>query len=455
MANGANGKWIGLGVGDVDDPATPRTAPNWNAITLLTDKLNRNFTWAREMGIVKQPNYDTTVAAAVERYCTNPTITLPVVRDAQGYAVANLAMRTRLGSYPPPAPPTHAMFTSRGTGGEIGIDYTSQIAQALRGLYHEHPILTPATMGGIPVGVAGAGPSGNECAELACDLLADAVLGSTLTFAVAGYSLGTKGVVMFLNRLHDPEDALYEHRGRLVCAVLIADPWRPRGRSFYRGPVPSGQGIGSPYFTMSKAAQDALGWRCCWLTRSGDLYANAPIGGTGMVLADIEQIVLGTDLADPLSTIRNAIPYILRLIERDGGLQTLLTGGAGVAAALPGAASPVLGGLAGAAVNPGALLSGVAAGSVALTPALMAFLLPVLESAFTGLVDGVGSDGVDMPAGIGADVQAAILALRFYGSGIQAHVSYHNTPWGHGPQTYLQLAIQHAADYGSRVPVAT
>ncbi len=436
MAVDANGKWIGLGVGDSDDPNTPRSAPNWNAITLLTGKLHDKYQWARDLGVVQQPNYDTTVAAAVAEFCQRSG--LPTLTDSTGNAVANLAMRTRLGSYPPPAPPTHALFTVRGTGGIIGQDYTSQIAQALPGVYHEHPIDYLATMGGIPVGVAGAGPSGDECADQAERMLIDAVEGSNVSFAIAGYSLGTKGVVQFLNRLFDTNDPLNAHAHRLVCVVLIADPWRPFGHTFFLGPIPAGQGILAPFFTMSDAATAALGWRCCWLAAPGDMYTNAPLGATGQVLADVGSIVLETQVADPLATIQRAIPHLLQIVEKDGGFQSVLGGSAS-------------NGL----LNIGGLLTGIAGGTTVLTIGLVGLLLPVLESGFQGLIAGISGNGSNLPPGVAADVQAAILALKFYGSGIWPHVHYHDTPWGIGPQTYLQLGIQHANDWGTRTAVLT
>lgn len=434
MAVDTKGHWVGIGVGDTDDPAMPRTAPNWHAIELLTDKLSRNFKWARDMGIVKSSVYTAIVATAVERYCTDKTINLPVVRDASGLAVANLAMRTRLGSFPPPKPPTHAAFTVRGTGGIIGQDYTSIIAQVLPGVYHEHPIPYFASMGGIPVAAAvnPSDPSGNECAEQARQMLTDAVLGSTVSFAVFGYSLGCKGPVLFLNDLFDPTNQLYAHRHRLVCAVMIADPWRPFGHTFYLGPIPAGQGIGTPYFTMSDAAIKELGWRCAWLSNPSDMYTNSPLGGTGAVLADVEQIILGTAVSDPMGTMMNAIKYLMKIIMQDGGLQTMF-GNAGI-----------LG-----------LMGGLAGGSMIPSVGLIGMLLPILEGGFGGLVSGIGGNGQNLPPGIAADVQAAILALKFFGSGIHGHVSYHDTPWGIGPQTYLDLGIQHALDWGRNTPVLT
>jgi hypothetical protein len=320
----------------------------------------------------------------------------------------------------------HALFTVRGTGGIIGVDYTSQIAQALPGIYHEHPIAYDASMGGIPVGAATDpnGPSGDECSQQVHDMLVAAVTGSTVSFALAAYSLGTKGVVMFINDLFDPANPLSAHAHRLVCVVMIADPWRPFGHTFYLGPIPAGQGIGAPYFTMSPAAVAALGWRCCWLANPADMYTNSPLGGTGQVLADVEQIVLATAVSDPLGTIQRALPYLLAIVAKDGGLNLGVLGAG--------------------------LLAGVTTKNVG---ALATLLLPLLEGAFSGLIPGVSGNGSNLPPGAAADVQAAILALKFYGSNIAPHVSYHNTAWGHGPQTYLQLGIQHAADWGGRTPV--
>jgi hypothetical protein len=436
MANGANGKWVGIGVGDVDSPDTPRNAPNWNAITLLTDKLNRNFKWARDMGIVKQPNYTTLVATAVEKYCTNPTISLPVVRDAAGFAVANLTMRTRLGSYPPPPPPRHAMLTVRGTGGLVDADPTSWIADASSNHY-EVPIMYAATMGGIPVAVAGAGPSGNECADQVHQMLTDWVLTHTGTFSLSAYSLATKGVHMFLNDITNPGHPLFKHLPRLVCVILIGDPWRPFGHSFYLGPIPAGQGIGTPYFTLSERAIKTLGWRICWLTNPADLYANSPLGGTGQVLADVEEIILGFSMADPMGTMMLALQQLMKILTQDAGLMEMLPGG----------------GLLGGGGLPG-ILTGVAGGSTAMTMGLAGLMLPLIIGGFQGLIAGVSGNGQNLPKGPAADAQAAILALKFFGSGIRGHVSYHVDQWGIGPQTYIDLGIQHSNDWGALTPVA-
>lgn len=467
MATDKSGRWLGFGVGDVDPVNAKRTDPNWHAVSLINEKLYDRFRSTHPLGQTREKAvYDDITAEAVKLIAGNYSMTVPV--DVNGKAVANLAFRTRIGAYPPPPPPTHALFTVRGTGGVIGQDYTSQIAQdpAVRPFFHEHPIDYAAGMGGLPVGVPSSDPSqpsGNECAEQARQMLTDAVLGSTVTFAVTGYSLGTKGVILFLNDLFNPVHPLYAHRDRLVAVVLVADPWRPFGKSFYLGPIASGQGIGTPYFTMSKAAQDALGYRCCWLVNPADLYTNAPLGGTGQVLADCEEMILGMSVSDPLGVMARFVQLALQLVIKDGGLigggaTVNQPGGAGATSGgllgglLGGGSGGILGGLLGGG-SPASLITGVAGGSIGLTAGLVPLMLPLLLGSFEGLIAGIAGNGTNLPTGPAADVQAAILALKFFGSGTAPHISYHDTAWGPGPQTFLQLAIQHAADYGSRVPV--
>ncbi|QUR68072.1 peptidoglycan-binding protein [Mycobacterium spongiae] len=112
MARDAAGNWIGLGVGDVDNPDTPRNAPNWRAIELLSQKLHDKFQWVRDTGFIAGPAYTEATATIVEEFCYR--VSLPVIRDAQGFAVTYLKVRSRLGSYPPPAPNLPIMFTVEG-----------------------------------------------------------------------------------------------------------------------------------------------------------------------------------------------------------------------------------------------------------------------------------------------------------------------------------------------------
>lgn len=112
MATDTAGTWIGLGVGDIDHPATPRNAPNWGAIRLLTGKLAAKYQWVRVLGLTERAEYDELTARVVEQFCQRTG--LPVIRDSQGRAVAYLRVRSRLGSYPPPAPTLPLFFTVEG-----------------------------------------------------------------------------------------------------------------------------------------------------------------------------------------------------------------------------------------------------------------------------------------------------------------------------------------------------
>ena len=172
MATNAKGQWIGFGVGDAD-PDAPRDAPNWHAVTLINQKLYDRFERVRKQvseSFRTQSTYDATTAKMVDSTAKLYGMTVPV--DLQGNAVANLSFRTKIGAYPPPPPPRHAALTVRGTGGLVDADPTSWIADASSNHY-EVPIMYAATMGGIPVAVAGAGPSGNECADQVHQMLTD------------------------------------------------------------------------------------------------------------------------------------------------------------------------------------------------------------------------------------------------------------------------------------------
>jgi hypothetical protein len=57
------------------------------------------------------------------------------------------------------------------------------------------------------------------------------------------------------------------------------------------------------------------------------MYANSPLGGTGMVLADVEEIILGLSIADPMGTMMLALQEMMKIITQDAGLMEMLPGG--------------------------------------------------------------------------------------------------------------------------------
>jgi hypothetical protein len=116
MAHDANGRYIGLGVGDS------------NADTLLINrKLHDKFQWARDMGVTATQPYTITTAHAIESFCTR--VGLPILLDDQARAIANLATRQRLGAAPPPAKPV--IFTVEGHLSNMWIGPTASVASTL------------------------------------------------------------------------------------------------------------------------------------------------------------------------------------------------------------------------------------------------------------------------------------------------------------------------------------
>lgn len=140
MAHNSAGAYVGLGLGDTDDPTLPRTAPNWHAVTLLNQELSRKYAWARSLGVIPGATYGPATAAAIREFCIRTG--LPEVDDAKGNAVANLAIRKRLGSYPPPAPVLPIFFTIEGHASDMNFGPVADTASQLEseGLCHHQPI---------------------------------------------------------------------------------------------------------------------------------------------------------------------------------------------------------------------------------------------------------------------------------------------------------------------------
>jgi peptidoglycan hydrolase-like protein with peptidoglycan-binding domain len=134
-------------------------------VARIRENLAGKFRWARDMGVTEGDVYDQATAAAVEEF--QRRVGLPAT------GIADFATHGRLGAWPPPPPPRHAGLTFRGTGGIVGLDYTSRVAQEA-GL-DEIPILYPGSMGGIPVGAENNpnAPSGNDSVATAREMAID------------------------------------------------------------------------------------------------------------------------------------------------------------------------------------------------------------------------------------------------------------------------------------------
>ncbi len=306
---------------------------------------------------------------------------------------------------PPPPPPAHAALTFRGTGGVVGLDYTSRLAQMTGS--REVPILYPAAMGGIPVGAARdiTAPSGQKSLDMAVELANQEIEQSSYTFHLFGYSLGAIAASKIRASLL-PGGRLEAHAERYVCGVMFANPARPIGHTFYLGAVPGGFGI-ADWHLLEVAAM----WDWCELVDPGDLYGNAPVGEIGEVLRRAYRMVMDIELSHPIDTTRNLVRSVLKLLDEAG-------------VDLP--------------IDSPGIIPGALAG-------LLLAVLPAKFADYLRLGDRETA----------ATVQAAILALKFFvGWPLTAdHISYEFRDAVPGV-TYLDLGAQHVRHWAATKSIA-
>ncbi|MGB0972483.1 MAG: hypothetical protein ACPGVG_16215 [Mycobacterium sp.] len=213
---------------------------------------------------------------------------------------------------PSPPQPAHTALTFRGTGGIVGLDYTSRLAQMTGS--REVPILYPAAMGGIPVGAARdiTAPSGQKSLDIAVELASQEIEQSSYTFHLFGYSLGAIAASKIRASLL-PGGRLEAHADRYVCGVMFANPARSFGHTFYLGANPGGFGIADWHFPEAAAM-----WDWCELVDPGDLYGNAPGGEIGEVLRRAYRIVMDIELSHPIDTTKNLVRSFLKLLDESG-----------------------------------------------------------------------------------------------------------------------------------------
>lgn len=307
----------------------------------------------------------------------------------------------------PPPKPRHKALTFRGTGGIIGLDYTSRVAQMCGDVVEELPIDYPAAMGGIPVGAANnlGAPSGQKCVDIAFENAAQLVETSAWTFTLHGYSLGAIPASKIRAALL-PGGRLEAHASRYVCGTMFGNPARAFGHTFYLGAIPGGYGIADWHLP-----QEACTWDWCELVDPGDLYGNAPGGEIGEVLRAAYRMVMDIQASDLLGTAMGLVRNVLKLLD-EAGVQLPLD--------IPGI---ITGGLVGL---------------------LLAFL-PAEWAKYLQIGDRETA----------AAVQAAILALRFFADQppTAAHISYEFRDAIPGV-TYLDLAAQHVRHWAAIKSVA-
>lgn len=232
MAHDAAGRWIGLGVGDS------------NGDTLLINaKLHDKYQWARDRGVTVSQPYTLVTAGAIEEFCGR--VGYPVVRDANGWAVANLATRTRLGAYIPPAPPEPSCvaFSINGAGSTWNMGYPFDIGETLdRAKVWHQPIgfdTTPVPMSrGVKTGVDEVirqlhlprGSRGLNC--------------TVLPYAGIAYSMGAIVWMQVLMRILYGDLQQFKHT--YMGSVAYGNPMREENHTFPGGIPVDGEGIVTP-----------------------------------------------------------------------------------------------------------------------------------------------------------------------------------------------------------------
>lgn len=300
----------------------------------------------------------------------------------------------------------------RGTGGVIGQDLVSQVCQGVADLVEEINPPWSATMGGIPVGVAGGvgDPSMWDAVQATVawtqtDFIARRLVNPNIRVVLGGYSAGAIAAAMFRDWLLDNFPDNY------VCSFSLGDPTRPVGGGFFGQPAPWGRGIS----TLSYG--DPGDHRQCWLTNEGDMYAQIPGGVVGDIMDDIYEEVTRFAFRDILQVALRMVSMIPATAEKAG-------------IPLP------------------AVFAALAGGPVGLTM----FAVPLLLSSIRGFIPGGDSDKL---TGTAAAAKAATIGLTFLFQGTGPHIRYHvDAAWPGGP-TFLDLARMHVRDWASRTPALT
>lgn len=288
----ANGKWIGLGVGDVDPE-----------VTRIKQHLRRKFTYAAALD--DTPIYDQTLADIVaemyQRYGLTAT-------DPEG--VWTYAGKVRSGYLKTETPPAKTTFYSvTGTWGTWWTGYGFDVGQRIDPERFRHQ----------PVGYnanAFLHPDPQHTyleardegrAELLRMALADPA-----RKVISGYSMGADVVSWFLNAW--PPDRINEIR----AVIQFGDPSRPAGPTLL-GNDPGGEGISDnrpPSWALDRYYSFSL---------PGDMYPNA-VG----LLPQLYQILVRAEATVEFAT------YLFRMITSAAGRLLLTNGPAAGAGALAG-----------------------------------------------------------------------------------------------------------------------
>lgn len=319
----------------------------------------------------------------------------------------------------------HAFLTASGTWAPPGVGYCSDvIAGANQDLVYEVPIDYPASFGNPD--------SYMQSIAIGYTWAKNWLFANPYqTFGLGGYSQGGEVAAMIRMAL-SPGGELAQFMPNYVGGFTFGNPRRPAGHTGGGAPDPGGAGIST---TLMTAADVDANW---WDEANGpangasgiDMYTATPNNGAGTIIRTFYTMATSFGFSDFGAMVTAIAKGIMQLLAQVLGVQ--VTPGGGILGELEGllAKFVVLGQLAGAGVG---LLKGdglsLGIGSAA----------PTLESLGVGVMDAI---------------EAAVIALKFLGSGTAPHVTYESTFATPGV-THIQHAIDHVNSCATAVTART
>jgi PE-PPE domain len=284
----------------------------------------------------------------------------------------------------------HAIITVNGTWGAGQIQYPSQVVNGLAqyinpDLAYEVVNPYPATFG--PVGGSPSAPSYQQSVQDGYDWMAQWLADNPLqTFGMIGYSQGAE--VTSRVAIDIMGGGLAQYAQNFIGGITFGNPCRGSGFVAPGVADPGGRGISSINMTELPTIGGEIVWADYVHSPNNgdaglDMYASVPVTQVGTIMTDVYTAATAVQLNDFAAFLEAMVKDLLQLVEDSGVLKG------------------ILGGLAG----------------------LLGMGAEALISLLIGLITGPKANAT----GVAADVQAALLGLKFLtapGGSTAPHISY-------------------------------
>lgn len=273
---GADGAWIGWGVGDSGKP-----------VALTKEKLRAKFSYAQALDGSELFGEDLRFVLSGFQVRKNMGGYLPVLRTD---GVLDYATQVALGVVVPRPEVKPVLFTVQGTGANMWSGYPADVARRVLDLYDWQPI------GNYPAEAFPMQPSIDKgVAELCLQIeqYGDRFPGRKM--ALSGYSQGAIVTsLVWKHHVEPPGGSLHRFKDRFIASVTWGNPARElgvaHGNAAAGWPVPEGRGITfdrlvdtpSWWFDYAHGANSAWG---------RDVYADVPDGPVGENMSAVWPIV--------------------------------------------------------------------------------------------------------------------------------------------------------------------